>query len=363
MTVVAVLGAGAGGLSSAVELALAGHEVRLWNRSAQTIEPYVDNGVVTFRGVLGAGTVQVSAVSTDLRLTLRGAAAVVVSLPALAHAALFDDLAEQDCHVPVVLNPGHTGGALHARTVFARRKKSLPPVAELSTLTYVARTGVDGCVAITCRAGHVRCACLPGGDAATDVASNLFPGVTASRDVLGTSLSNINMVLHPPGAILAVAWVEAPRQDFKFYVDAMTPGVIRVMERLDAERRAVAERFGHNLPSLIEEMALVGTVDEAAAARGDTREAITGGAANRAIAAPDSLHHRYYEEDLPFALTPFTALADVAGVPVPVARSLLTIGGALLERDLVSTGLRSADLGIEGYGIEELLKIVRGVHG
>ncbi len=39
MRSVAIIGAGAGGAAAVAELTLAGHEVRLWNRSAATLEP------------------------------------------------------------------------------------------------------------------------------------------------------------------------------------------------------------------------------------------------------------------------------------------------------------------------------------
>jgi opine dehydrogenase len=359
MTVVAVLGAGAGGLASAVELTLAGNEIRLWNRNPRALAPYADRREVPYCGVLGDARVTLAMVTPDLSAAIDQADVIVVSLPALAHATLFADLAQLSCAVPVVLNPGHTGGALHARAIFRLHHAELPPVAELSTLTYVARTQPKGGVNITCRAQHVRCGTLPGADRAL-AAARLFPGASPVSDVLASSLSNVNMVLHPPGAILAAAWVEQPDHDFTFYVDAMTPGVARVVQVLDDERRAVAARFGHDLPPLIEEMSLVGTVSTEAVASGDVGEAIRGGAANRTIKAPDSLRHRYYEEDLPFALTPFVALAGIAGVSVPMAHALLTCGSGLLGRDLVATGLGVAGLGIEGLDFDGLVELVGG---
>jgi opine dehydrogenase len=355
---IAVLGAGAGGRSTAIELAQAGHEVRLWNRNPRTVAALLESRAVAFRGVLGEGTEKLALVTTALDEALRGAEAVVVCLPALAHGAIFADLATARCSVPVILNPGHTGGALHARAVFSAHGTRLPPLAELSTLTYVARVQPDGIVSVTCRAGQVRCGVLPGGQHALEVAHSLFPAAVGASDVLASSLSNVNLVLHPPGAILAAAWVEAPERDFTFYVDALTPGVARVIATLDDERRAVAAGFGHDLPGLAEEMALIGTVSEEAAA-GDVGAAIRSGDANRLILAPRSLAHRYYEEDLPFALVPFAVLAAIAGVAVPTAHALLRLGGVLLDRDLFATGLDASRLGLDGLVATEVEALVR----
>lgn len=360
MSVVAVLGAGAGGLSCTAELSLAGHSVRLWNRSEASLP---GSGVISHTGVLGEGSVTAAAVSTDLRRVLDGADAVVVSLPALGHDAVFSGLAALGCAVPVVLNPGHTGGALHLRRVFSASGVPLPPVAEMSTLTYVARRedagGGGAGVRITGRAGRVRGAALPGGEAAAACAAALFPGTLSPvPDVLATSLSNVNLVLHPPGAILSAAWVEATGGAFTFYVDAMTDGVGRVIDALDAERRSVASAFGHKLPSLAEEMALVGTVPASLAAGGDTAAAVRAGEANKTLPAPDSLRHRYYREDFPYAVTPFLALAAVAGVATPVASALLTVARALAGG--LAGGLDVAGLGIEGLTVDGLLRLVRG---
>ncbi len=360
MSRVAVLGGGAGGLASAVELCRAGHEVRLWNRNPRTIARVAESRAVAFDGVLGEGAEKLDVVTSALDEALKDAEAVVVCLPALAHDAVFNDLAEAACAVPVVLNPGHTCGALHARAVFGARGVALPPLAELSTLTYVARVQPDGVLRVTCRAGRVRCGVLPGGEEALDVARRLFPGAVQAPDVLASSLANVNLVLHPPGAILAAAWVEAPGEDFTFYVDALSPGVARVITALDAERRAVAAAFGHDLPPLIEEMALIGTASREHAASGDVALAIRSGEANRRIAAPTSLAHRYYEEDLPFALVPFVALAAIAGAEVPTAHALVHLGGVLLGRDLYASGLNVTKLGLAGLDQPALERLVRG---
>ncbi|MGH3192265.1 MAG: 2-dehydropantoate 2-reductase N-terminal domain-containing protein, partial [Streptosporangiaceae bacterium] len=174
---VAVLGAGAGGLSCAVELTQRGRRVRLWNRNPATVQPF-GSGVIGYTGVLGEGSVAVDAVTVDLAEALAGADVAMVCLPALGHDAVFAGLAELGCAIPVLLNPGHTGGALHLRQVFAAHGVPLPPVAELSTLTYVARRRGD-LVRITGRAGRVRCGALPGGEAAAAAAAALFDAVAA----------------------------------------------------------------------------------------------------------------------------------------------------------------------------------------
>ena len=127
--------------------------------------------------MLGDGFVALPAITTEIERALDGADVAMVCLPALAHEAAFAELARAGVEVPVVLNPGHTCGALHAATRFGGA------VAELSTLTYVARRGDDG-VNVTGLAKRVRAAALPGGREALDAALSLYPCAVAERDSL-----------------------------------------------------------------------------------------------------------------------------------------------------------------------------------
>jgi opine dehydrogenase len=361
---VAVVGAGAGGAAAVAELVAAGHAVRFWGRAPGTLAAFQEQGGVAYEGVLGSGLARPKLITGDLREAIDAADVVLVCLPTFAHADIARALAHAGARMPVVLNPGHTGGALEFRHVFQTLGAELPPIAEFSTLTYVARKYAPGRVTITNAARSVRLAALPGGNAALQAARSLFRSANVMADVLACDLANVNMVLHVPGAVLAAAWVEATRGDFTFYVAGMTPGVARVMGALDDERRAVGRAFGHELPSLLAEMQAIGTVEASLHDSGDLAGAIAEGEANRRIKAPDSLAHRYYREDFGFGLLPFIALASIAGVEVPIATSLLRIGEALLGPDLVGHGRTAERMGIAGLDRNGLLNLVgAGDHG
>jgi opine dehydrogenase len=358
---VTILGAGAGGAAAAAELANAGHEVALWNRSPATLKPFQRIGGIEYAGVLGQGIAHPRRITDDLAVALKDTEAVVCTLPTFAHAAVAAGLAQSGMKpgVPVILNPGHTGGALEFRRVLAAAGDGRSPIAEFSTLTYVARKLEPQRVTVTGRAKQVRAAALPGGERALAVARELFACASPVRDVLAADLSNVNMVLHPPGAVLGAAWIEAKAGEFTFYVEGMTPGVARVMQALDAERRAVARAFGHELPNLIEEMRLIGTVEAGVENVDDFAAAITGGEANRRIKAPGSLAHRYYLEDFGHGLLPFMVFATIAGVAVPVAESLFTLAVALTGTDYRKGGRTAEAMGIEGLDGDGLIAKVR----
>jgi opine dehydrogenase len=362
MRKVAVVGAGAGGAAAVAELVAAGHTVSFWGRSPQTLAPFQEQGGIAYEGLLGTGLARPKVITCDLHEAIDAADVVLVCLPTFAHGDVARALAQASARLPVVLNPGHTGGALEFAQSFRTLGSAPPPIVEFSTLTYVARKYAPGCVTVTGLAKSVRLAALPGGEAAAAAAQALFRSARLMPDVLACDLANVNMVLHSPGAVLGAAWVEATQGDFTFYVDGMTPGVARVMRALDDERRAVARAFGHDLPPLAAEMQAIGTVEASARDIDDLAGAIASGEANRRIKAPDSFAHRYYREDFGHGLLPFTALAAIASVDVPVAASLLRIGATLLSIDFAAHGRTAERMGIAGLDRNGLLNLVGARH-
>jgi opine dehydrogenase len=356
---VAILGAGAGGASAAVELTHKGHEVRWWNRSASGIEGFAASQGIQHAGVLGDGFTALDCITTHLPLAADGADVLLVCLPTLAHAAVGRSLIDADIkHIPTILNPGHTGGALEFSHQFRQHQLDPPPIAEFSTLTYVARLRNAQELVVTGRAKSVRVAPMPGGQQALEAAITLYDCARPAANVLVTSLSNVNVVLHPPGMILGASWIEATAGNFTFYVEGLTPGVARVMENLDCERRAVAHGLGIDLPSLFDEMQSIGTIESDVDAGGGLGAAIRHGVANRNIRSPASFMHRYFQEDLWYGLEPFLALAGISGVEAPTARSLIQLG-KLAAGPSAPAGRRTAvEMGIGGLDKDGLLAFV-----
>src|SRR6266700_1711099 len=106
------------------------------------------------------------------------------------------------------------------------------------------------------------------------------------------------------------------------------------------------------------EMQAIGTVEASVCDVDDLVGAIASGEANRRIKAPDSLAHRYYREDFGHGLLPFTVLAAIAGIEVPVAASFLRIAETLLGIDLAAHGRTAERMGIAGLDRNGLLELV-----
>ena len=368
MTAIVVMGGGAGGMAATVDLTLRGFQVIWWRRTVP--QPPPSGFRLAYRGVCGDGVMPVTC-TDDLAAAIEGAAGVLVCLPSTAHRHIARLLAQVGCEAPVVLAPGHLGGALEVAKVMRDTGVTrLPPVAEASTLPYTVRAfaveedsrqdyqGSQWVVNITGAASRMLVGHLPDGEAALALAVQLYPGAVELPDVLAVGLAEVNMVLHPPGSILGAAWVEATGGNFRFYVDGMTSGVASVMEQLDKERLAVAKAFGYRLGSLMEEMSAIGTV-EPDADLNDLQGAISSGSANARIMAPDSLGHRYYTEDFGYGLLPLAELGKVAGVNTPVAEALLNLASAAGLGNAIADGRTLERLGLDGLSVEEIKSLVR----
>jgi opine dehydrogenase len=70
------------------------------------------------------------------------------------------------------------------------------------------------------------------------------------------------------------------------------------------------------------------------------------------------LRHRYFMEDFGYGLTPFLALADIAGVAAPVAASLSRLGDIACGV-VLGEGRTARSMGIEGMTQATLLEAVK----
>ena len=68
--------------------------------------------------------------------------------------------------------------------------------------------------------------------------------------------------------------------------------------------------------------------------------------------------HRYMLEDTRMGLSFITSVGELAGVPTPLARAFLSIGGAITGQDFMVTGRTLKSMGLGRYdkaGLQRLL--------
>lgn len=334
---IAVLGAGNGGLATAVHAAMRGCDVRLFSRSPGRLAAFSDTRVLGYAGVLGAGTVQLAYVGTDLREATAGADLIIACVPSTELEDYGQRLAEVVTPDAVILlNPGGTFGSLRLfNAMHAHRPDRVVPIAEFSTLAYAARASAEGDVYISNLVEAVPAGVFPAAlsPEARERVGTLYPSAAFGESVLSPALLNLNPIEHPAQTILNAGRIESTSGDFYFYIDGTTPAVGRVIDDTDRERRKICAAYGIDTPPFVDLFASAGYTTADAAATGSAYEALQASEANRTFRSPATLEHRYVLEDIGHSLVTWEYLAALADVSTPVISSLISITESMMGTD------------------------------
>jgi opine dehydrogenase len=351
----AIIGAGNGGHAFVVHVGLSGSEVSLYDIDERTIEAIKTRGAIRAEGAL-VGTVTPACATTDMGEALAGAKIAMVVVPACYHELVAKSMAPHlvDGQV-IVLNPGATGGALLFRRVLREAGcQAKVVIAETLTLLYACRATAPGEVTVYGLKKVVEVAALPA-SATVDVTTLLcqaMPQFVPVPNVLHTSLSNVNSVVHPAPTLLNAGRVESG-QPFEYYHEGITPTVAKVADQVDQERLAVAQAAGLKLDSAR------GWYGRTYDAQGETLyDAIRNNDAYAGIGAPVTLDTRYIFEDVPTGLVPMTLLGEALGVNMPLSRALVEVANAAHGCDYWVEGRSLEKLGLAAMGPEQICEAV-----
>ncbi len=361
MKTVAVLGGGNGGHAAAADLTLKGFRVSLFSRWPEEFDPLRGQKGIYLIDSPGERFVPIDRVCHGIEEALQEAEVILVTVPAMAH-----DYYARACapHLKngqiIVLNPGSTGGALAFKKILKEEGAGLDiPVCETNTLTYICRLVGPAKVRITSRT-KVHFASLPGKKTKEcfQIFQKLFPDATAQKNVLETSLTNINAVLHPPGMILNAGWIEHAKGDFSYYCEGSTPSVARVMEEVDQERMALCRKLNYATDRFLDYFYRAGSTSEKAYRSGSLYQALQESEPNRFIRAPENLSYRFLTEDVPFGIVPMASLGEMLGVPTPTIDALIDLASIICETNFRRTGWTAEKMGIQGMSLKSLLNYV-----
>lgn len=349
---IAILGAGNGGCAAAADLTLRGFQVRLFSRSESTTVKLGKLGEIEL--VEGGVTKKAAPffLSPHLPPVVQGVDLIVVTTPAVGHEYLAKGIANYLTDgQKILLNPGHTGGALHFANLLRQAGCTANvQLCETVTLTYICRMPQFGRVEVYRRTTNLRCAAFPGNLTASLVAEiqTVFPNVVPATNVMETGFSNINAIMHPAGMLGNAGWIEKTGGDFLYYREGITPAIGAWIDAVDQERLAIVRRLG--LPALrfVDIFHQAGLTTAEARDTGSAFEAIHNSEPNFTIKAPPALDHRYIREDVGYGLVPMAEIGKLLGVKTPVMDGLITLASTALGVDFRADGLTLAKMGLDG---------------
>lgn len=355
--VIAVLGAGHGGMAMAGHLALMGYRVNLFNRSEDRLWGVRAVGGIELTGdIVGFGKLEMA--TTSMAEALAEANLIMVVVPAYGHRWIAEQAAPylKDGHI-IVLHPGRTFGALEFRQVLTSAGVTADVVvAEAQTFIYASRVigpaqakifGIKRSIPVASIRSHL----IP---VVMNQLRRFYPQFVPGDNIFKTSLDNIGSIFHPAICLLNSGWIE-DNADFEFYHQGSTESVSRVLEAVDRERIAVAEALGIHIYAALQWFYMAyGTTGET------LYDAIQHNNSYRGILAPRSLKVRYIEEDVPFSLVPIASMGQQLVVPTPTINSLIHLASVVNGKDYWKEGRTVQRLGIEGMSLRELRLLAIG---
>jgi opine dehydrogenase len=283
----------------------------------------------------------------------------MIVVPAFAQKAFIDVCAPylKDGQV-LLLSPGRTGGALMAEKALRENGvKANVMIAETSTLFYATRIVGPAQIMVYADKICLYTGVLPVSKTAETlrVINKIYPEFIGVSSILETGLYNIGGVFHPAPALLNAGWIESTGGNFKFYAEAMTPSVVRVMEAIEKERLDLCEAFGLKRKGIVDILneyygnLYPGWSLYEVAHRSEVYASVMG---------PPSMTARFISEEVPNTLVPMTLLGRASGVRTPTMDILVDVANTMNGYDYRKEGRTLEKLGLSGMSVAEIKKRV-----
>jgi opine dehydrogenase len=357
---IAVLGGGNGSFAAAGDLALAGHDVRLWRRDKEAVLSHREaGGKILVKDFRGRHEATLALVTPDIGEAARDAELILCPAPATAQHDIARALAPHLADGQVVfLPPGTFGSVLFAKAAHEAGNRAKAAFAETGTLPWLTRKHGPFEAAITVRAKRLPTGVFPLArkSHALAVIAQAFPGVIEDcGDALSAALMNAGPIIHPPLIVMNAGPLEHfDRWDI--HKEGTQGSVRRVTDALDAERIALRRVLGYGAPHfpLADHYAKDG--EEWMYGRGSHDRLTDSGDWREHIVLT---RHRYMLEDTRIGLSFLLSVGALAGVPMPLSRAFMSIGSAICGEDFMATGRTLHGLGLGGLDRGQLQDLLR----
>jgi opine dehydrogenase len=367
---IAVLGNQALNIGNAIaaDLTLAGYEVHLFDlpRYSETIRAVQKVGGIHVSGdpqstVSGkTGLARISAITNDHEAALKDTDVLFIDVPAHEYESRFRSIAPY-IKDGAIVNFHHYGywPSLRVAPILNSTGKENVLLTECPAPLYVAR-GNEGNLVFSLMRKGIPLSVFPANKSkkAFDILKAMYPSLELAENVLHTNFENINMLVHPGIALLNVAYFDRVKEHGEatayFYGTGITEHTGILSEAQDKERKAACEAYGVPYTSLVD------LINRYYDSKGKT-------------VMESQLHSKFYpgvpaygvdiwmqwlRTDLPLAMVPFVLLAELAGVSMPIHRSMIEIFGAILEANFWENGLSLDKLGLADLTVEEITRYV-----
>jgi opine dehydrogenase len=354
---VAVLGGGNGAFAMASDFALQGLEVRMWSKYFDEFKEIKKTHTIKVSGPLIQGEAKISMITDKIEEAIRDADLICSPIPAFTQISIAEHLLPhiEDGQV-IFLSPGTFGSYLMYKHMREKGCKKDFAIGETGTLPYLTRkiSSQESCIVV--RACNLPTGIFPAKktEKAIEKIKAVFPSAHPIENALSGALMNAGPILHPPLIVLNTGPIQNPAP-YDIHNEGTTPGISKIISLLDEERIMVRKALGFQ-PN---HYPLEDYYDETR-----PNEWMYPRVAKKLLMESRlwyekiDYQHRYVTEDIACGLAFLVSVAEYVGVNIPIARSLITLAGAVSGTNFMETGRTLKSLGISQLSIEEFKRIL-----
>ncbi|WP_233495449.1 NAD/NADP-dependent octopine/nopaline dehydrogenase family protein [Rhodosalinus halophilus] len=333
-----------------------GHDVIWWRRDRRAFGPVWESRRIRVIDHEGSRDIAVTP-TDDIAEAVAAAELILAPTPANAQHDLADRLAPHVSDGQVIyLPPGTFGSYIMLKRMRDAGCTADIAIAETGTLPWLCRKPDAESVRITTRASRLPTGAFPArlNDHALSVIADAFPGaIEPVEDALSAALMNAGPIIHPPLILMNAGPIEH-FDSWDIHNEGTQPSIRRVHDALDAERIAVREALDYAPPHFplrdhyeTSDWMYGNLAHDKLVDSGDWHEKL------------DLTGHRYMSEDIAQGLAFLVSVGEWLGVPVPVARGLLAIGGAAAGHDWRAEGRTLESIGLSDQSPAEVQTMLR----
>jgi opine dehydrogenase len=334
---VGVIGSGNSAHALTAWLSSQGHQVTMYARDAGKLAHIDSTGTITAQGRL-EGTFPVHLVTGSAEELCQEADVIFVATLATAYTDVARQLApfvtSDHC---VVLFSGKLCGCLEMTNAFSSLGKSVP-IIETDSI-FACRLQDDGSIWIR---GHKQWTLYSGINRTMTseygpVLETFFPTLEPADNLIQRGLTDFGAFAHPVITMANMSKIDRG-ESFLFYYEGLSERTIGLLEAVEREFRAVARAYGVELIPMKELLNRYYGCDTSS-----LLTAMTSVPNYRHSVAPQTLNHRYLNEDVQCTLIPLRELARKAGVSTPTVDGLIHFTSLIADANGADVAPRSLE--------------------
>jgi opine dehydrogenase len=359
----AILGCGSGGMTMAVDLGIKGHKVNLFDfpEYSSNLKAIQKLGIIEAYGNL-EGKVEPNVITTSISEAVEDCDAIFLTIRAYGAKRFISEAVKYMEPGQIIMNWSSYFAALRTYDLFKERAPENAILGEGAILPYFVKPIRPGLLNVFGVKAHLWAAAMPGIQTPSliEKVKEFFPNCEAAKNVLFTSLTNPNLQVHVPPALLNTGLWEKTNGDLEFYGTLMTPKIAHVMYLIDKERIAVGKALGLELlpkPEVLKmEYGQYGV-------KGETMyEVYSTFASHRSwrpgLSLDDFALKTAFGEDLLYGYVFISSLGKQLNIPTPAIDTMVNLAEIVLERDFWGEGVTARDFNFDNMTAQQIMDYV-----